>query len=454
VREVLKDVRGIELHADKPRVGALAEVQRLLLSFQVDPNLVFNFRESFKEALGVLNKQKSETSSEDTKIKHLLLLVDYLDNEYGPTADRLRSILDHGEITFDLLWALFVPNTLLYYKDQSSEEARILKLDWGHAAVSQQLGKYFNLKCRYVNCNGKSFGDASTTLLIREFRGAMRIEQMRTFPLEYHPDTNKVKQKLIERGKKFTTFRGTRYVFYHGLAHYKKKDGVVKLHVTGRIMVDPVTFKKVNPNYRVDYSNPLTRSPNSNLGWPSICEDDVAADSELGSVLEGGDEGDLDEGDGGDINMLSTTDADSSSRKRAASGELHGIGKKVVLSSDDMVDSILSNNVRVLGKQSKYGARKKVVSRELSSETMTEEQLLLCSPVVLGFSLTDKLWLELAVEHISEIQFNPAAFDCLVLPESQKTIVQALVESHSAKKKQGIDDLIKGKGRGLVVVLQ
>ena len=237
-------MRGIELHAEKPRVGALPEVRRLLLNYQVDPNLLFNFRDRFKEVLSVLNKQKSETSSEDTKTKHLLLLlVDYLDNEYGPTADRLRSILDHGEITFDLLWALFVPNTLLYCKDQSSEEARILKLDWGQVAVSQQLGKYFNLECRYVSYNGKSFADASTTLIIREFRGAMRIEQMQTFPLQYHPDTEKVRQKLIDRGRKFTTFRETRYVLYHGLAHYKKKDGVVKLHVTGRVMVDPVTFR-------------------------------------------------------------------------------------------------------------------------------------------------------------------------------------------------------------------
>lgn len=63
---------------------------------------------------------------------------------------------------------------------------------------------------------------------------------------------------------------------------------------------------------------------------------------------------------------------------------------------------------------------------------------------------------ELAVEHIEEIKFNPDAFGSLVLPEAQKTIVRALVESHTGNKglKITCDDVIKGKGKGLVAVLQ
>ena len=63
---------------------------------------------------------------------------------------------------------------------------------------------------------------------------------------------------------------------------------------------------------------------------------------------------------------------------------------------------------------------------------------------------------EFAVEHINEIKFNPDAFENLVLPEAQKNIVKALVESHAGKhgSRAGIDDVIKGKGKGLVAVLQ
>ncbi|KAG0134530.1 hypothetical protein HOY82DRAFT_481193, partial [Tuber indicum] len=83
-----------------------------------------------------------------------------------------------------------------------------------------------------------------------------------------------------------------------------------------------------------------------------------------------------------------------------------------------------------------------------------EEQHLQCSPTVLGFSFGDKSCAEFAVEHVNEIKFNPDAFESLVLPEAQKKIVKALVESRTGNhgSRSGIDDVIKGKENGLVAV--
>lgn len=67
-----------------------------------------------------------------------------------------------------------------------------------------------------------------------------------------------------------------------------------------------------------------------------------------------------------------------------------------------------------------------------------------------------KIEAEFAVAHISPIEWNPGAFDSLVLPSAQKKIIKALVESHANRAREskvGFDDVIKGKGRGLVAVL-
>ena len=45
------------------------------------------------------------------------------------------------------------------------------------------------------------------------------------------------------------------------------------------------------------------------------------------------------------------------------------------------------------------------------------------------------------------------AFDSLQIPENQKSIVKALVESHTQRASCNIDDVVQGKGRGLVAVL-
>lgn len=67
---------------------------------------------------------------------------------------------------------------------------------------------------------------------------------------------------------------------------------------------------------------------------------------------------------------------------------------------------------------------------------------------------TDLGVVEFPVNNVKEIQWNESAFDSLVLPDAQKDIVRALVETHTHAKDNGtIDDVIAGKGRGLVAVL-
>ena len=68
--------------------------------------------------------------------------------------------------------------------------------------------------------------------------------------------------------------------------------------------------------------------------------------------------------------------------------------------------------------------------REPRGRTFSDDNLLLASPVVLGFSFADKLWLEFSVSGLQDFEYNEGAFESLMLPEKQKDIVQALVESH------------------------
>ena len=92
--------------------------------------------------------------------------------------------------------------------------------------------------------------------------------------------------------------------------------------------------------------------------------------------------------------------------------------------------------------------------QEVSKQArFSDEELLLTSPVVLGFSFGDKEWLEFTVSGVKDIVYNDSAFESLMLPEKQKGIVRALVESHKFNAAKTIDDVVVGKGKGLVSVL-
>ncbi|KFY22807.1 hypothetical protein V493_06311 [Pseudogymnoascus sp. VKM F-4281 (FW-2241)] len=76
-------------------------------------------------------------------------------------------------------------------------------------------------------------------------------------------------------------------------------------------------------------------------------------------------------------------------------------------------------------------------------DALTDEDLLICSPTVLGFSVKDKLWLEFAVAHISEIIRNESLFHQLAIPSEPKKLIEALITFQSGgEAKHTFDDFV------------
>ena len=104
-------------------------------------------------------------------------------------------------------------------------------------------------------------------------------------------------------------------------------------------------------------------------------------------------------------------------------------------------------------------------------QNISDEDLLLASPLVYGFSLADKLWckslaaclrifsdvstttVELMVDEVQSFTWNDEPFTNLVLARDQKALILSLVEAHTHGLSQGFDDFVKGKGQGLVINL-
>ncbi|KAI1383418.1 P-loop containing nucleoside triphosphate hydrolase protein [Hypoxylon trugodes] len=74
-----------------------------------------------------------------------------------------------------------------------------------------------------------------------------------------------------------------------------------------------------------------------------------------------------------------------------------------------------------------------------------------CPPYTLGYSLGRKQWCRFLVDHIREVNWNPKAWDSLVLPDKEKRLLRALISSHAFTKNPR--DFMQQKGKGLVVLL-
>ncbi|MCJ1433403.1 hypothetical protein MMC27_002763 [Xylographa pallens] len=90
-------------------------------------------------------------------------------------------------------------------------------------------------------------------------------------------------------------------------------------------------------------------------------------------------------------------------------------------------------------------------SAALSADDTDYTNPMLCPPFTLGYSLDRKVWCRLFIDNLQSVNWLPDPMDSLILPDTQKRLLRALVHSHifpaQARDEWGL------KGKGLVILL-
>ena len=417
---VMGGVKSISLHVDVPKL---------------DPNMLFLYLEEMRAYLKELKtaskseKNKKAAKSASVKRAHLKILVKYLDHDFADVKKTLYPMLEKGTISSEYLWALYKPNTIAYtttYGD--TEEPRAFKIDYATKETSFTKGTFYFVEGKYLDFNGKEFGMATMDCDVDTFKGVRQISSLACYPLKYHKEPDKVREQLRERGKKFVTLKGMNYKHHNGRAYMKKKRQVYRFQINSRVMVDSALFRRINPNY-----NTGTISQKDE-------EEEYFSGSDEGSCCCCSDNG----SDGGGSGSQDELDQESTRKHRyRLITDKDGEIRVVEIEYDDQ-----GNEVKLEEKLEETSN-----PQEEGKLDFTDEELILASPVVLGFAFQDKSWLELSVSGIGEVQWNNGAFESLVLPANQKRIVKALVSSHKFHPSKNLDDIIAKKGLGCIMVL-
>lgn len=273
-----------------------------------------------------------------------------------------------------------------------------------------QSGKYgfdqnhipcFYLTCAFVDFDGQKFGTQKMSVSISEFRGTKPFRSLQAYPFELHDKQADMKAKLIERGSRVEALAGTHYRNYNGVGWRPNcNGGIEKFTVKGRIVVDPLGFNRFQPDFPV-YVAPFASTDFNNTGstLTSGGNPTVIVDDPWGSglpIVNGG----FDSEDDG-------------------------------MPADGMFDD--DEQTRKLPE-------------------LTEQQRIICSPFVRGYSLKNKQWLHFFVNGVSDINFNERAFSALNLPNNQKDLILGFTSTKHLYGSQ-FDDVIEGKGKGIIILL-
>ncbi|KAK8241968.1 P-loop containing nucleoside triphosphate hydrolase protein [Phyllosticta capitalensis] len=327
----------------------------------------------------------------------------FIQTEWAHTHAAVESLLP-SSIRFDYLWTIFTPDSLLVGKDALGSRT-IWRVRSGNQLKTEK-GYAFAITTEHVEWNGERMDMVKRVVKIDQFFGTIALEDLPVMPLRYHPQALLIVEKILERSDKKMVFceKGHQFRDHNGLcltAGFSRADEPVLHHYSGRIMVDLEMMHQVEPN------NVLLPSL-VKFRIPRVFMSDVTSDEQeiLSHLLR-------------DPNKLEGFSTDN-----------HSVNNE--------------SEMLVAEKGKEEGTLKR---------SMIMERRLLLSGMLFGYFLSDAKWGAFSIDRVSEIKWNETVFDSLVMKQSLKNIIFRLVTAHSSRTSD-FDDFVKGKGKGLVGLLQ
>ncbi|KAK8249069.1 P-loop containing nucleoside triphosphate hydrolase protein [Phyllosticta capitalensis] len=340
-------------------------------------------------------------SVQDTEsLSEIKVGLQFIHTEWSQMQLSLNSLLP-SSITFEYLWAIFPPHCLIVGKDDL-DSTSIWRVSSIVLEQSSRGAIRFIIMADFIEWDGEHVGMASKKFVIIRFTGSFLVADLPCVPLRYHPRASAIIEEVLKRNeKKFKHCRrGFQIRNHKGFASIsvendqksnEKDRKLLKHHYQGRVIVDPKMMHEAEPN---------------NTLWPTL------------KTLR---------------------------KARVFRSEVAFDEKEILNQLTRDPDVVESDRV-------KPDPGLPVIHGDLKT-TLTQEQRLLLSGVTFGYFLGDAKWAAFSIDCMSNFEWNTTVFDSLVMDENLKDIIYRLVKAHTSLC-PGFDDFIKGKGRGLIGLLQ
>ncbi|KAF9870783.1 hypothetical protein CkaCkLH20_11682 [Colletotrichum karsti] len=338
-------------------------------------------------------------------------------------------------VSFGLLWTVFKPGELVLMPSSfmKRKQAFILRNTTVRQLHPGSRKTYMSASCWAYDWNGleRTFNRVGVELKIESYKGQKLVTSLPFYPLSFYKgDVEELRTELIDRGKRFREFcispPGKQMFEYDGMAHYRGT-GLRRLEGADKSGSLPDDSMSVTHNIPPPFNRSISSDPTG--------------------------------GSGRSLTMKGKVMVDFESYSRHGPNEPIPMGELTV-SEDDKDEECRC--LKCEHEDGPRGNQRYDWDEVQPSDTFSDDQYLICPPRVLGYHLMEKKWVELLVDKVQVIMNKQVkhAFDKLQLGAKQKELISQLVSGHANDKTSDgkslrgrMNDLTKGKGEGLVILL-
>jgi hypothetical protein len=180
LKEVLKDFERINLDADPIAIPK--------------PYESLFYRENEIKAYRKLVKSAAAEKELDVLLEFMNLNLQEVRKEYD-------SHVKNGKIKNSIAWALFPPGEVIVMNVASNAPAQCFLVKDCRFIGPLML----NIKVTMFEYNGRTFGNVKKNIQLQlpQNAGSYEITDLFVYPLKFHPDCDKLKKSLVDRGRKY-----------------------------------------------------------------------------------------------------------------------------------------------------------------------------------------------------------------------------------------------------------
>jgi len=173
-------------------------------------------------------------ATDDDVRAHLQLLLEFMNTELGVERQRIRSVTQQHQISFEHLWSLFAPGEELYHSD--GDHPWLLRCSKTTYQDDPVGGPVCIVSARFTDSSGELEGDTELRTVIQrkifDQNGLIDIAELPIYPLTFwNGDYVSLRKRLEARGSKYLAInRDVQFKYYDGEAKYLQtsSDGALR----------------------------------------------------------------------------------------------------------------------------------------------------------------------------------------------------------------------------------
>jgi hypothetical protein len=344
----------------------------------------------------------------------------YADDDLEPTSTAAAHYTPRKSHTDQMIWKVYRPP----HKDKEGVVNGCSCSTCVRSAAESLVGLY------HIDYDGQNFCAINKSLTIRKYEGEKEITQLPLYPLRYVKDLEEIMTASRNTGQKFVQHidQARRYAFYRGWTLIKTPLGESISDKNGKVQTSP---EHIESEVLVDFEEAFNMDPDWKPESLTVDEDthDLMIAVDVDSPLQ-------------EWN-------DSKRTKLKSSWE-----DKTV--TDDGIETLQTNE---------FVKTDHLLSKKRDAEIgeLEGDELALLPRRLFAYALWERKFVQIDVRDVQfpENKDKDNAFDSLQIPPEHKTLIQSLVYTHFMKRmnensidsKLATQDLIRGKGKGIVILL-